>query len=34
LGDIAHFLFVKKQLQGIFDYRFTKTEKLFGNKAS
>ena len=29
LGDIAHFLFVKKQLQGIFDYRFTKTEKLF-----
>ena len=32
LGDIAHFLFVKKQLQGIFDYRFAKTEKLFSNK--
>jgi ligand-binding SRPBCC domain-containing protein len=22
LGDIAHWLFVKKQLQGIFDFRF------------
>ena len=30
LGDIANTLFVKKQLDGIFDYRFTKVEKLFG----
>jgi hypothetical protein len=30
LGDIANALFVKKQLQGIFDYRFKKVEALFG----
>ena len=30
LGDIAHALFVKRQLQKIFDYRYFKIEKLFG----
>jgi ligand-binding SRPBCC domain-containing protein len=30
LGDIANSLFVKKQLQGIFDYRFKKVKELFG----
>ena len=30
LGDIVHALFVKKQLQGIFDFRFKKVEELFG----
>ena len=30
LGDIANTLFVKKQLNGIFDYRFKKVEELFG----
>ncbi len=30
LGDIAQSLFVKKQLSEIFDYRFKKTETLFG----
>lgn len=30
LGSIAHALFVKKQLQGIFNYRFKKLEELFG----
>ncbi len=30
LGDIANTLFVKNQLKGIFDYRFTSVEKLFG----
>ncbi|MES1225949.1 MAG: SRPBCC family protein [Bacteroidota bacterium] len=29
-GDIAHSLFVKKQLNSIFDYRFKKVEELFG----
>ena len=29
-GDIAHALFVKKQLNKIFDYRFKKVEELFG----
>lgn len=29
LGDLAHMLFVKKQLQQIFDYRYTAVEKLF-----
>lgn len=29
LGDIAHALFVKKQLKGIFDYRFTAVEKMY-----
>jgi ligand-binding SRPBCC domain-containing protein len=33
LGDIAHSLFVKKQLQGIFDFRFKKVEELFGTYA-
>lgn len=30
LGDIANGLFVKKQLQGIFDYRTQKVVELFG----
>ncbi|MBK8609164.1 MAG: SRPBCC family protein [Chitinophagaceae bacterium] len=30
LGDMANTLFVKKQLQGIFDYRFKKVEAMFG----
>ncbi len=30
LGDIANSLFVKKQLNGIFDYRFKKVKELFG----
>lgn len=30
LGDIAHGLFVKAQLKGIFDYRFVAVEKRFG----
>lgn len=30
LGVLANELFVKKQLQGIFDYRFKKVEELFG----
>jgi ligand-binding SRPBCC domain-containing protein len=30
LGRIANTLFVKKQLAGIFDYRYKKTEELFG----
>jgi len=30
LGDMANSLFVKKQLKGIFDYRFRKVEELFG----
>ena len=30
LGDIAHALFVKKQLKGIFDYRYKKVKELFG----
>ncbi len=30
IGSIANFVFVKKQLQNIFDYRFKKTEELFG----
>jgi ligand-binding SRPBCC domain-containing protein len=30
LGDIAYTLFVKKQIQGIFDFRFKKAEELFG----
>lgn len=33
LGDIANSLFVKKQLQQIFDYRFKKVEEMFGNVA-
>jgi len=30
LGKFAHWLFVKKQLEGIFDYRFKIVEELFG----
>ena len=30
LGDIANALFVKKQLEAIFDFRFKKAEELFG----
>jgi ligand-binding SRPBCC domain-containing protein len=30
LGDIANALFVKKQLQQIFDYRYKKVDELFG----
>ena len=29
LGDIAHSLFVKKQLKGIFDHRFKVVEEMF-----
>jgi len=29
LGDIAHALFVKKNLEGIFDYRVKRVEELF-----
>lgn len=30
LGDLANLLFVRKQLNGIFDYRYRKVEELFG----
>jgi len=30
LGDIANSLLVKRQLKGIFDFRFKKVESLFG----
>jgi ligand-binding SRPBCC domain-containing protein len=30
LGDIANTIFVKKQLEGIFEYRYKKLEQLFG----
>lgn len=30
LGRLANTLFVKKQLQGIFDFRFKKVEEMFG----
>jgi hypothetical protein len=33
LGDISNTLFVKKQLQQIFDYRFAAVEKRFGPSA-
>ena len=29
LGDVAHWLFVKKKLENIFEYRFKKVEELF-----
>lgn len=32
LGDVAHALFVKKQLHHIFNYRFKKVEEIFGKK--
>ncbi len=31
-GDIAHSIFVKKELQGIFDYRVKKVEELWPSK--
>jgi hypothetical protein len=34
LGDIAHALFVKSQLKGIFDHRYEVTERLFNNKTA
>ncbi|GAC1525351.1 MAG: SRPBCC family protein [Sediminibacterium sp.] len=30
LGDLANYLFVRKQLKGIFDYRFQAVAQLFG----
>ncbi len=30
-GDLANSLFVRKQLRGIFDYRYKKVEELFGS---
>ena len=30
LGDIANWLFVKRQLRGIFDFRFKKAQEVFG----
>jgi ligand-binding SRPBCC domain-containing protein len=30
LGDLANWLFVKKKLQGIFQYRYKAVEELFG----
>jgi ligand-binding SRPBCC domain-containing protein len=30
LGDLAHALFVRKRLEGIFDFRFQKAEEIFG----
>ena len=32
LGQFAHWLFIKKQLNSIFDYRFNQMEKIFNNK--
>lgn len=32
IGAAAHMLWIKRQLQGIFDYRFQKVEELFNNK--
>ena len=32
LGRLAHWLFVKRQLSSIFNYRFLKMEKIFNNK--
>ena len=34
LGDVAHSLFVKSQLKGIFDHRYEVTERLFNNKSA
>lgn len=33
LGDIAHAIFVRRQLQHIFDYRWNKLEAVFGKMA-
>jgi len=32
LGRLAHWLFVKRQLNSIFNYRFIQMEKIFNNK--
>lgn len=32
VGNLAHALFVKKKLEGIFGYRYKKVEELFGTK--
>jgi len=32
LGRLAHFLFIKKQLKNIFNYRFIQMEKIFNKK--
>ena len=32
LGRLAHWLFVKRQLSSIFNYRFLKMEEIFNNK--
>lgn len=34
LGDLANWLFVKRQLQGIFDFRRQKVEEIFGTYPS
>jgi ligand-binding SRPBCC domain-containing protein len=34
LGDIANALFVKRKLKKVFDYRYSKIEKLFGSVSS
>lgn len=33
LGDIAHGIFVKRKLKGIFDFRTTTLERMFGSSA-
>lgn len=33
LGKLAHAMFVRKQLEGIFEYRFKKVEELFAGKS-
>jgi len=30
IGDATHSLFIKKQLEEIFDYRYKKIQKIFG----
>ena len=32
LGQFAHWLFIKKKLNNIFDYRFNQMEQIFNNK--
>lgn len=32
IGDIAHFLFIKRQLNNIFDFRYRKIEELFNKR--
>jgi len=33
IGKFAHWLFVRKQLEGIFDYRIRKVDELFNSTA-